>query len=404
MAEEYKKVVAVIFGGVSPEHDVSILSGLQIIEALDSSIYEPLPVYIDQSGNWFTGKELLNRKNYHFSSKTIEKLEQISFKIGNKFDRRPFFNIRNKSFFAKDKKRYFDIAFFALHGGSGENGQIQGAFAMSNVPFTGPNHTSSAIFMNKALTKNILKNHNIDVLDHQIVKKPLDANSLDKKNLTKDIKVKFPAFVKPCHLGSSIAVQKVDNNDELYDALLKIFRLDHTAIIEPFVKNLVEYNISVTKSVSNDVEISAIERPIGKNEFLSFKDKYLNSENSIDNKLSIPFGEGMASASREINPKISRKIRSIIEETAIKTYKIFNCGGAPRIDFLCNKKTGEIWLNEINPIPGSLGYYLWEGRAEKVSFTKLISCLIEESISRPQDNIFSGQDLRSYSASIFPQR
>lgn len=404
MVEENKKTVAVIFGGVSPEHDVSILSGLQIIEAMDSSLYDPLPIYIDQSGQWFTGNELLNRKNYHFSNKIKDKLERISFKIGNKFDRRPFFNIANKSFFAKDKKLYFDVAFFALHGGAGENGQIQGAFAMSNIPYTGTNHASSAIFMNKALTKNILKSYNIEVLEHQTIQKPSDSGLLDKKTLLKDIKVKFPSFIKPCNLGSSIAVEKIENNDELYDALLKIFRLDNTAIIEPFVKNLVEYNISVTRSISDDIEISAIEQPINKDNFLSFKDKYLSSENNLDNKLSVPFSEGMASASREINPKISRKIRNIIEEAAIKTYEIFDCGGAPRIDFLCNKKTGEVWLNEINPLPGSLGYYLWEGRAEKVSFTKLLSCLIDEALKRPKDNIFSGQDLRSYNASIFPQR
>ncbi len=395
-----KKTIAVFFGGVSPEHDVSILTGLQIIEAIDSSLYNAIPVYLDQDGQWFSGQDLLNRKNYHFSKEDKDRLTKITLDLGQDFKDKPYFTIQKNCIFGKNKKLFFDIALLALHGGAGENGQIQGALASAKIPFTGPDHFSCAIFMNKITTKNILRHNKINVLEDVIIEKPTISESISQKDLLKNIKVKFPAIVKPCNLGSSIGVEKVDNKEELYAALLQIFKLDNTAIIEPFVENLVEYNIAVTKALSNEIQVSAIEEPKNDNQFLSFKDKYLSSGDNFDNKLSVPNSEGMASASRTLNPKLTKDQSSFIEESAKKAFAILKGNGAPRIDFLCNKKTGEIWFNEINPLPGSLGYYLWQAKKDKVNFTQLLTALINEGFNRAQNTI-NNNDLKSFNASIF---
>ncbi len=399
-----KKTIAIFFGGTSPEHDVSILTGLQIIEAMDSSLYDALPVYIDQNGQWFSGEALLDRKNYHFSSQQKDKLTKITLDLGDDFSDGAFFTVKSQSFFSKNKKIYFDIAFLALHGGAGENGQLQGALSAANVSFTGCDHFASAIFMNKSIAKNILKNSGINVLPDILIKKPKNIALIKKKDLLKDLKIDFPACVKPCNLGSSIGVSKVDNQEELYDALLQIFKMDNVAMIEPFVENLVEYNISVTNALSDDIMLSAIEEPKNTEQsFLSFKDKYL-ANGTLDNKLSVPISEGMASASRILNPKLTKKQKDFIFDAAKKAFSIIKAHGAPRIDFLCNKKTGEIWLNEINPLPGSLGYYLWQAKEEGgINFTNLLTALINEGFNRSQENS-RNIDLISSSSNIFKQR
>ena len=392
-----KKIIAVIFGGVSVEHDVSILTGLQIIEAIDSTKYKAIAIYIDQNGQWYHGKELLQRKNYHFSQKIKDNLNKISLKTSIDHKQRPFFEIENNSIFNKKNRIPFDIAFIALHGGAGENGQIQGLLSMLNIPYTGADYFTSAIFMNKSMTKKILKSHDINVLPDQIISKP---ESLNKSQILNEINLEFPLCIKPCNLGSSVGVSKAKDPDELYESLLEIFKIDNAAIIEPFVENLVEYNISATNCLSGKLELSAIEKPLKNSNFLTFKDKYLNDENDFDNKLQFPSSQGMASSSREINPKLTKKHQEFIENTAIKLFEIFNFNGAPRIDFLCNEKTKEIWFNEINPLPGSLGYYLWQNNKNNINFTQLLSALIDQAVK--SSNKVSNHNLKALRANIFP--
>ena len=398
-----KKIVAVLFGGQAVEHDISILTGLQIIEAIDTTKYTPMPIYVDQQGLWWHGKELLERKNYHFSAKTKSKLQELELPIGHIFNERPFFNIKNKTVFSKMKRVYFDIAFIAFHGEVGEDGLIQGVFEVAKIPYTGTRVLASAIFMNKVIAKNLFRNANISVLPEIIVKKPFTDGVMDVTKITENIKVSFPACVKPCNLGSSIGVYKVENKAELNAAILGIFKIDKEAVIEPFVENLVEYNVSVTKAFAEKTILSAIERPIKDGLFLSFKDKYL-SQGGIDNKLSGPISEGMVSATRELNPEgLTAAQKQIISTSAEKAFELVAGCGAPRIDFLCNGKTGEIWLNEVNPLPGSLGYFLWEARTPKINFTMLLDALIEEGFFEHKKS-YKTFNLKDIQGSIFPQR
>jgi D-alanine-D-alanine ligase len=398
-----KKVVAVLFGGVAVEHDVSILTGLQIIEAMDTTKYVAIPIYIDQQGKWWSGKELLDRKNYHFSRKTKNKLQQLELSVGYVFNERPFFNIKSKNILLGNKKIYFDIALLAFHGDFGEDGHIQGIFENAKIPYTGTRLLASAVYMNKIVAKKLFKSIGIPVLPDIILKKPTNINILDINKITKDLEISFPVCAKPCNLGSSVGVYKVENQQELHTAILNIFKIDKEIIIEPFVENLVEYDVSVTKALNEETTLSAIEKPIRDSSLLNFNDKYL-SQGGIETKLSMSITEGMASATRVLHPEdLSKKQEQIIIDSATKAFEIVGGCGAPRLDFLCNEKTKEIWLNEINPLPGALAYYLWEARTPKINFTKLVDALIKEGFLEHKKayKTFSLHDIQS---SIFPVR
>ena len=394
-----KIVAAVLFGGGGVEHDVSVLTGTELIKAMDHEKFEPLPIYIDPDGSWWHGAALLDRKNYYPSYSVKRTLNKLSLPIGQDMKDRPYFNIDNASFFSANKKLFFDIAFFAFHGSVGESGNMQGAFDVLQIPYTGARMLESSIFMNKHLSKSIVKNHDIPVLDSVLITKPSTTLTIDT---LKNYKIQFPACIKPTNLGSSVGVHKAENLDDAYTALLEIFKVDTEAIIEPFVPNLVEYNIAVTKCFNGNIALSAIESPIKDGDWLSFRDKYL-AQGGLESKLAAPT-HGAASATRTFNPKLSKKQESIIRESAKKIATILpNFAGSPRIDFLCDSKSKEIWFNEINPIPGSLAYYLWENSADhKTSYTQFITYMIEEGFKK-SINRSSEINLRSIKASIFIQ-
>ena len=373
---QQKKVVAIFYGGKSVEHDVSVLSALQAFNALDQNEYDSFLVYVDLNGKWWIGDALSDRRNYHFSEDDKKRLlHQVEFCIGtgSKGVLRTV-----GSFMHKSREIYFDVAFMAFHGTSGEDGKFQGLMESAGYAYTGTRVMASSVCMNKALAKSILRTAGVKVLPEIIVKCPKKENDfLNIDAVTESLDVKYPAFVKPCNLGSSVGIAKAVNDKELKAALLNVFRMDDTAIIEPYIEKLEEYNISVTKAFG-DLKVSAIERPIKKGEFLEFKDKYLAGGNMAA-KLANPSGEGMADLSRVINPpELTEAQRNQIIDDAKKAFTAINCSGAPRIDFLMNKETGDIYLCELNTIPGSFAFYLWE--QEKISFTKLLSALVEEAL------------------------
>lgn len=398
-----KKKVAVFFGGPSFEHDVSILTGLQVLQVIDITKYDAFPVYVDIDGNWWSGKALLNMKNYPLTEKIKATLSHITIPVGEKCSS-PKFTILNPKLFGK-KFIDFDIAFFAFHGSFGENGPMQGIMEALNIPYTGADIASSTLYMSKSQTKAICRNLGIDVLDEVIISKPTMTEKFDIADMTKGIKIKYPAFVKPANLGSSVGISKVKNKSELQSAMLNVFKLDNQVIIEPFVENLKEYNVAVMKNLNGEIITSVIESPVEKHEFLDFKDKYLASDGAKKTgpaKLAVP-SEGLLSMGREYAPKMPKKMKDFIENSAKKLFEYMGATGNPRIDFLCNSKTGKIWLNEVNPIPGAFAFYLWERSQHKINYTKLIDIIIQNGFKNfdvRQKNI----DLKTSASVIFKKR
>lgn len=380
----HKKRVAVFFGGRSPEHDVSVVSGLQILQAIDTHLYDPFPVYVTPAGQWFVGEALRSRSNYVFSEQGLAQLTPVNLDLSanTAAGASGCLHILNQGLFKKPPI-LFDIALPVFHGSFGENGGFQGLMEFANVAYAGMRAKAAQIFMDKDITKRALMHTGVPMLPHATIDRPLTGLLVSPDVLVPHMAtIGFPCCVKPANLGSSIGVSKATNIDEVVAVLATIFKMDSKAIIEPFVPHLVEYNVAVRVNAKGDVETSAIERPKSSSELLDFKAKYLSSGGAKKlggSKVSNTPSEGMLSLTREINPEMSADKMDNIRNWAVTAYKAFGVGGAPRIDFIGNSESGEIWLNELNPIPGSYGYFLWEASAGHILFTELLTDLLKEA-------------------------
>ncbi len=371
-----RKRVAVFFGGRSPEHDVSIVTGLQVLEAIDATAFDAFPVYVSPSGEWFVGDLLRDRANYLPDQGTRDRLVRVSLSLGE--DGRPVLMGRASKLFGKPDTVPFDIAFLAFHGLVGEDGQFQGLLETVGVPYTGMRIKASSVFMDKDTTKRFVEGLDVPTLPYATIRRPSDNSLIVRPEALANIG--FPVVVKPASLGSSIGVGKAEDVDEARAVLSTLFRFDTKAILEPFVDNLVEYNVSV-RNDNGTVVTSAIERPKTSAELLDFKEKYMSGGGTKSGTKQPGQGsEGMLSLTREINPKLDPDTERTMREWAAKIFTALDGSGAPRIDFIGNKKTGEIWFNELNPCPGSIGYFLWEAAPEPVRFTALLTTMLSEGM------------------------
>lgn len=350
-----KKNLAVIFGGRSVEHEVSVVTGLQIIQNSDTEKYNLIPVYIDKIGKWHTGQALLDINNYKDTNNLLTKIAESYLWDSN---------IKSKNIvpFGGNNTK-IDIVFPAIHGTFGEDGTLQGLLEMSNIPYVGSGVTGSAVGMDKVLQKDILRQNGIPVPDYTLV---LRENWQDTK-----IDFGYPMIVKPANLGSSIAVTKVKNKSELADAIELASQFDRRIIVEKCMEDVIEINCSVLGY--KNLEASVCEQPVKTAEFLSYEDKYMNGSKNT----------GMASLSRIIPAKISDDLTKLIQETAKKVFKVLDASGVARIDFFVDIKKKKIWVCEINTIPGSISFYLWEKSG--YPFAKLIDKLVEVAEERFSD-------------------
>ena len=340
------KNVAVFFGGKSTEHDISIISANQVIKIL-SDTYNIVPIYISKNNDMYTGKmdDLKIFKNF------CEKgLDRISFLKNN------IYTVKNGK--AKFYKK-IDIAIPVLHGKYGEDGTIQGFFNMLDIPFVESDVLPSAITLDKVFTKIMLKELNIPTLEYTVIRK---GEEYSVESIVE--KLKFPLIVKPANLGSNIGISKVENLQQLEDAIMLGNMFDKKLLIEHCLEDFKEYNISVFGN-NGKIETSLIEQPLSKEEILTFQDKYKSNN-----------GKGMESLNRIFPADIDSALKSEIENYAKKVYKEFELDGIVRIDFLYKEK---LYLNEINSIPGSMAYYLWK---DKYTFKSLLTTAIYESERR----------------------
>ena len=374
--------VAVFLGGRSPEHDVSVITGLQALKALDQDRFAGFPVYVSPRGEWFVGEALEDRANYLPGDDTRAGLQEVTLSLGE--PGRGLLLPKKSGFFSRAAPVEFDVALLAFHGLFGEDGQMQGLFETANLPYTGMRTLASAVLMDKHAAKALLRGLDIPLLpDAVITRTGLGLPSADAIAAAMG-NIGFPCIVKPAHLGSSIGVGKAENIEEVRALLPAIFRLDRQAVIEPFVPNLVEYNLAVAR-IGVGIRTSAIEKPKRAEELLDFRQKYM-SGGSKGTKGAGKSSEGMLSLTREINPTLPADTEADLRRWAAAAFAAVDGSGAPRVDFYCNEATGEVWLNEINPIPGSFGYFLWEAATPPLLFTALLSHLIEEALARHRES------------------
>lgn len=377
-----KKRIAVFIGGRSPEHDVSIVTGLQAFEAIDRSRFDPFLVYVTLSGIWYIGEALCDRALYIPGPEALRGLTKVSLDTNADPMGTGRLIPEKKGFFGAVKPVVFDAAVFAFHGLFGEDGAFQGLFDAVNVPYTGMRALSSGLLMDKVATKRALLGTDVPQLPFATIDRPADGRALNAAAVAGLLGgLSFPVIVKPSHLGSSIGVARAHSVEEVAASLPAIFSLDRQAIVEPLVENLVEYNVAVSAALGGGVRTSAIERPKPSPELLDFKQKYMSGGGKKGGGAKSPgaSSEGMLSLTRDINPDLPDGFAAKIRAWAQTVFRTAGGTGAPRLDFLCNEKTGEVWFNEANPCPGSFGYFLWEAAENPVLYTDFLSALIAEA-------------------------
>lgn len=351
------KNILVLFGGQSAEHEVSIITGIQVLEQIDRKIYSPQAIYVTKKGIL---KYLPNLK----SKKDFKPEKGLPIILGRD-EKGPFYKV--DALFGK--KTRIDAAYLAFHGGGGEGGALQGFMESLGIPYTSPNTESSVISMNKVLAKEVFDKQGIDNVPWVRFFSIDIAENVNSCVDTATKKLSLPIIIKPAHLGSSIGISIARTKIELKKCLLAASQFDSEVLVEKLISGYKEYNCAV-RLVDGKVKTSEIEKPTSQDEILSFADKYIRGGSKKQS--------GMASLARDLPAKISKKLKSEIEELSKKAFIACRCKGMVRIDFMVTK-SGKIYLTEINAIPGSMAFYLWE--ASGVSFTKQITDLIEQSIN-----------------------
>lgn len=373
--------VAVVFGGRSNEHEISIITANEIITAFDQTKYEIIPVYIDLKGRWFTGKELVDKNFYKGLPDCLSKVTQVSLLPLPGTKGLTVINKKNVlGFFAAAEETIeVDVFFPAFHGQFGEDGCIQGLFEMADFAYTGCDVTASAIAMNKFHCKAVLSSQGIPVLPSIVVTKEAAQRNFSKaRDSVIDAKElgTFPYFVKPVNLGSSIGIGKAGNQAELDAALAKVFQYDTEAIVEPFVSSRMEVNVSI-RDTSEGAVASVTEIPVASGDALSYEDKYLRGGSKKAKGPQAANAQGMASLSRVIDPQdLQVEYKSGVIKHALKAYDLLGCSGVVRFDFMIDTSSGNFYFNELNPLPGSLAHYLWQACSPKVLYPKLLDDMV----------------------------
>lgn len=351
--------VGVIFGSRSVEHEVSIISAQQVMRALQQAHHEVVPLYITKAGLWFTGPKLLDMKAFQdFHPAGLERVTLLP-EPGCGLLRHP----QAGGLFRRKEFLHLDVVFPVVHGTFGEDGTLQGLLELADLPYVGAGVVGSAVGMDKLLMKSILRDHGLPVVNFLGFPRSEWERQPDRVIQRIEESFSYPLFVKPCNLGSSIGISKVRSTEELREALEVASHYDRRLMVEAAVEKALEINCSVLGS--DDPIPSACEQPIGWEEFLNYEDKYVRGNAK----------QGMKGADRRIPAPISEELTQTLQNLAVAAFRALDCRGVARVDFLVDPQEQRPYVNEINTIPGSLAFYLWE--ASGIRFDQLVNQLLE---------------------------
>lgn len=367
--------VAVFFGGKSTEHEISCISANQAIHALDNEKYDVLPVYISKDNEFYIGEKLFDLSNYaDFINNPEASLEKVAiYKDGNLVKVKPL-----KGMFKKELN--IDVAFPVVHGTNVEDGTLAGFLQMLDLPYTSCDPLGASLGQDKAAMKDIFKAESIPMVDYFVVhNSDFEDNYNTYFNSAK--KLGFPLIAKPANLGSSIGIEVIKTQKEFKEKISECLKYDFKVIVEQMIENLKEVNISVL-GTNDSIKLSAIEEVT--NGFLDFDKKYQPGSGSKKAGAKVAgsktASKGMASTVRKVPAQLTKIQKKTIEETAAKAFRVLNSYGCVRIDFMIDRKTGKVYCNEINTIPGSLAFYLW--KEVGVDFTSECDQLIQNALYR----------------------
>jgi len=389
------KTVAVIFGGRSTEHDVSIITALvSVIKPLElAGGYRVVPIYISREGRWYSDDKLKDIKLYSSDAivdfiakgKPVELLFDEGLKIA-------------KAGTMSRKHIAIDVVFPALHGTYGEDGALMGLLEMSGTAYVGCDMTSSALAMDKMLAKVVAQASGIPVTKFASFSRAESHKNLPTIAKTCIASLKFPLFVKPAHLGSSIGITRVTDQQELVNAIEVAAHYDEKILVEEAVSNLIEVTLPIMGNA--EPQPALLESPLTHAEdFFDFDTKYLHGGKKGGKaggaKTGTKGAHGYSQLPAEIAPELYKKAEAL----GLSVYKALGCSGTARVDMLIDSKTGDIYFNEVNPLPGSLYAHNW--RAAGVSGVDLVNKLIalaeeRHAQSRTLETTFSTNYLKQF--------
>jgi len=402
--------VGLALGGVAPEHEVSVISALQAAAALDRDRFEPVPLYIAKDGTWYTGQALLDVDRYADLDALLEdavpvalrptphgRIELLEDRDAGAFER----------FASPPRRTSVDVMLLGLHGGAGEDGGLQGLCETFNVPYTSTGVFGSALGMDKVMSKRVCRQAGIPVVDFVSFRED-DWAYREEEGLDRcEAEIGYPMIVKPARCGSSIGITRADTREDLDGAVEEAFRYDGKVVVEQAVDELREINCSVLGD-AHEATPSVLEEPTpsGDDEVLTFRDKYMREEGGGgkggDGAKTADGGpEGMASQERIVPAPLSDERTEEIQNVAVRLFHLFECAGVVRIDFMIDEAQSppQLYFNEINTIPGSFSFYLWEPSG--VPFDELVERLVE--IARRRHREQNGR-VRTYDVNLLSEK
>ena len=351
-----KTQLGVIFGSRSCEREVAIISAVQLMNHVDSEQYDVIPVYISEQGVWYTGAPLRKIETFrHFNPDApgIERVElDMTAGSGALLSTRP-----GKGLFGHPTRvmvARLEVCLVVMHGLNGEDGTLQGMLELANLPYTSTGVAGSAIGMDKIMMKQFFRGAGLPVLPGAWFTRSRWEAAREQVLDEVEAQLGYPVFVKPANLGSSIGVSRADHREGLADSLDLAFDYDRRVLVEKGLDRPIELNCSVL-GYDDEVEASPIEMPISAEKFLDFKEKYLASGGS----------KGMASLHRVLPAPIPEELRDRLQQLSCDIFRMLDCKGVVRIDYMWDRATEDVFITEINTIPGSLAFYLWENAGVK---------------------------------------
>ena len=358
--------LGVIFGSRSCEREVSIISALQMMRYADPEKYRVVPIYIHEDGTWYTGDKLKDIRTYQPFNGEGEGIQKVFLDMTSRSG--ALLHIRTGSGLRRRTEvqivARIDVFLLVMHGLNGEDGTLQGMLELANMPYSSTGVTGSAIGMDKIMMKQFFRGGDLPVLPGEAVNRSAFRENPEETIARVEEKLGYPVFVKPANLGSSIGVSRADDREGLRDSLSLAFEYDRRVLVEKGLDQPIELNCSVL-GFDGEVCASPIEMPVSHEAFLDFGEKYLASGGS----------KGMASLHRILPAPIEDELRDSLQQMSMRIFRMLDCKGVVRIDYMFDRAEGKIYITEINTIPGSLAFYLWENAG--MPYARLIDRLVE---------------------------
>lgn len=363
--------VGVFFGGKSVEHEVSVISGLQAYNSFNREKYEPIAIYITKENELYTGEAIADIANYKNIPELLKKSTRVFFMYEQNKLQLIQYPVKK---FGSSVAAEIDVAFPVVHGANVEDGSLQGFLRHYNIPFVGCDVMASAVTMDKYVMKTVLKDNDIPVLDCVTLNVKEYQREEETAYARVEERIAYPVIIKPVNLGSSVGIKVAKDREGLREALEYAFTFGPKVLVERAIMNLREINCAVLGDYEQ-AQASECEEPISSDEILSYEDKYVAGSKTGS--------EGMRTARRELPANLTPEKREEIRQMAVKTFQVLNCNGVSRIDFMIDRDTDQVYVNEINPIPGSLAFYLWEALGKP--YAELLDDMIKLALKRERE-------------------